>query len=61
MWCSAVGYLITLTFSMLIAPLLAVAQPAGKVPKIGFLSAGFATAFDARQLEAFTQGLRETA
>ena len=59
MWCSTVWCIVTLTLSMLIAPLLAVAQPAGKVPKIGFLSAGFATAFDARQLEAFTQGLRE--
>jgi len=57
MWCSTVWCIVTLTLSMLIAPLLAVAQPAGKVPKIGFLSAGFATAFDARQLEAFTQGL----
>jgi putative ABC transport system substrate-binding protein len=34
------------------------AQPAGKVPKIGFLSAGFATATNARQLEAFMQGLQ---
>jgi putative ABC transport system substrate-binding protein len=59
MWCSTVWCIVTLALSTLIAPLLAVAQPAGKVPKIGFLSAGFATAFDARQLEAFTQGLRE--
>jgi len=59
MWCSTVWCIVTLALNTLIAPLLAVAQPAGKVPKIGFLSAGFATAFDARQLEAFTQGLRE--
>jgi putative ABC transport system substrate-binding protein len=42
---------------MLVAPLLAVAQPAGKVPKIGYLMSSSATA-NARQYEAFTQGLR---
>jgi len=58
MWYSTVRCLVTLVLSMLIAPLLAVAQPAGKVPKLGFLSPGSAT-FTARFLEAFTQGLRE--
>ncbi len=58
MWCSAVGFIVTLTLSMLAAPLAAVAQPAGKIPKIGFLMHGSATAM-ARQFEAFTQGLRE--
>src|SRR2546422_3332060 len=55
---STVGCLVTLTLSMLVAPLLAVAQPARKVPKIGFLNQSSATAM-ARQFEAFTQGLRE--
>src|SRR5262245_35380262 len=58
MWCSTVGCLVTLALSMLIAPLLAVAQPAGKVHTIGLLMPGPATA-SARQFEAFTQGLRE--
>src|SRR5437870_3533814 len=35
MWYSAVGCLVTLALSLLVAPLLAVAQPAGQVPKIG--------------------------
>jgi len=58
MWCSGVGFIVTLTLSMLAVPLAAVAQPAGKVPKIGFLMHGSATAI-AQQFEAFTQGLRE--
>jgi putative ABC transport system substrate-binding protein len=58
MWYSAVKYLVTLALSMLVAPLLAVAQPAGKVSKIGFLHPGSAIA-NARQFEVFTQGLRE--
>jgi putative ABC transport system substrate-binding protein len=58
MWYQAVGRLVTLVLSMLIAPLLAVAQPAGKVPKIGMLHPGSAIAV-ARNFEAFTQGLRE--
>jgi putative tryptophan/tyrosine transport system substrate-binding protein len=38
----------------------AAAQPAGKVPRIGYLSPGFATdPMRARFLEAFRQGLRE--
>src|SRR5712691_3436604 len=58
MWFSAIGCIVTLTLSLLVAPLLAVAQPAGKVPKIGFLMPSSATAY-ARQFDAFTQGLRE--
>src|SRR2546428_5220667 len=57
MWYSAVGCLVTLALSLVVAPLLAVAQPAGKVPKIGYLSSGSATQ-TARNFEAFTQGLR---
>ena len=58
MWYRAVGCLVTLVLSMLIAPLLAVAQPAGKVPKIGLLMPGSATT-NPRGFEAFTQSLRE--
>ena len=49
--------LATLVLGILVAPLLAVVQPAGKVPKIGFLNPGPATGI-ARQFEAFMQGLR---
>jgi hypothetical protein len=58
MWCSPVGCLVTLALSLLIAPLAAVAQLAGKVHKIGFLYMSSATAV-ARNVEAFQQGLRE--
>src|SRR5262249_15563396 len=47
-----------ITLALAAAPLAAVAQPAGKVHKIGFLNQSSATAM-ARQFEAFTQGLRE--
>ena len=57
MWCSTVGAIVTLTLSMLAVPLAAVAQPAGKVPTIGFLNNSSAPAI-AREFEAFTQGLR---
>src|SRR5712691_5546202 len=58
MWCSAVGVIVTLTLSLLVAPLAAEAPPAGKVPTIGFLIPSSAI-FAARGFEAFTQGLRE--
>jgi putative ABC transport system substrate-binding protein len=58
MWCSAIGCIVTLTLSMLAVPLAAVAQPAGKIPTIGFLNNNSAPAM-AREFEAFTQGLRE--
>jgi putative tryptophan/tyrosine transport system substrate-binding protein len=51
---------ITLTLAILVAPLLAVAQPAGKVPTIGFLHHSSAhSQGEARNFEAFQQGLRE--
>jgi putative ABC transport system substrate-binding protein len=56
MWCSTVGVLVTL--SMLAAPLVAGAQPARKVPTIGFLTHNAATQ-TAQAFEAFAQGLRE--
>jgi putative ABC transport system substrate-binding protein len=58
MWYSAVGYLVTLVLSMLIAPLLVVAQPAGKVPSIGLLHPSAATTVFVRNFDAFMQGLR---
>jgi putative ABC transport system substrate-binding protein len=58
MWYSAVGCLVTLALSILIAPLLVVAQPAGKVPTIGVLHPSSATGV-ARPFEVFTQVLRE--
>src|SRR5262249_30486056 len=54
---STIGCLVTLTLSMLVAPLLAVAQPVGKVPTIGFLNPSSAAA-TARNFAAFTQCLR---
>ena len=50
--------LVALTLSILVTPFVAVAQPAGKVAKIGFLMSGSATAMT-RNVEAFTQVLRE--
>src|SRR5262245_58511063 len=38
MWSSAVGYLVTLTLSLLLVPLIATAQPAGKVWRLSFLA-----------------------
>ena len=37
MWCSAVGVIVTLTLSLLTAPLTHRAQPRGKIPRIGCL------------------------
>jgi len=54
MWCSAVGFIVTLTLSLLTAPLAAEAQPARKVPRIGFISDT-----PGPYAEAFRQGLRE--
>jgi putative ABC transport system substrate-binding protein len=57
LWCSAVGCIVTLTLSLLAAPLAADAQPSAKVARIVCLSVtigpGSAIA------EAFRQGLRE--
>jgi putative tryptophan/tyrosine transport system substrate-binding protein len=51
-----VGLILTLALAVLVAPLAAHAQPAGKVYRIGFLRAGQPpTAW----VEAFQQGLRE--
>ena len=56
MWGSAVGVIVTLTLSLLAAPLAAQAQRPGKLPRIGYLSTGATT----NNLdEAFQQGLRD--
>src|SRR2546428_12431186 len=54
MWCSAIGFIITLALSLLAAPLAAAAQPAGKVWRIGFL--GYSSG---RIPEPFREGLRD--
>jgi hypothetical protein len=53
-----IGLAITLTLSLILAPLAAEAQQAGKVPRIGYLSPGTATA-NAGLRKAFTDGLRD--
>jgi putative ABC transport system substrate-binding protein len=58
MWCSTLGCLVTLILSLLAAPLAAEAQPPPKIPRIGVLS-GSSLTTDARNREAFLQGLRE--
>jgi hypothetical protein len=58
MWYSAVGFVVTLTLSLLVAPLTAEAQQATNVHRIGRLSAGSSTEPNPN-LEAFRQGLRE--
>jgi hypothetical protein len=50
--------LIPLALGLLLAPLLAEAQPVGKIPTIGMVIISSATA-TARPFEVFTQALRE--
>jgi len=45
------------TFALLAAPLVAETQPAGKVPRVGYLSYG--STGSSREIDAFRQGLRE--
>ena len=59
MWCSGVGVIVTLTLSLLVAPLVPAAQPAGKVHRIGLLNSGPASPASLLALEAFRQGLRD--
>ena len=58
MWYSAVGFLVTLTLSLLTAPLAAEAQPAGKVYRIGMLETR-STVLNTANIDAFRQGLLE--
>jgi putative tryptophan/tyrosine transport system substrate-binding protein len=53
-----IGYIATFTLSLLAAPLAAVAQPAGKMPRIGVLATASAVG-DSSALDAFRQGLRD--
>ena len=57
MWYSAVGFLVTLTLSLLAAPLPADAQPPAKVPRIGVLWPASPTVTS--WLSPFVQGLRD--
>jgi putative ABC transport system substrate-binding protein len=58
MWYSAVGFLVTLTLSLLAAPLAVEAQPSAQVPRIGLLSI-FAPAVGQSKAEIFRAGLQE--
>jgi ABC-type uncharacterized transport system substrate-binding protein len=58
MWYSAVGFLVTLTLSLLAAPLTARAQPRGKIPLIGVLEPGSQQRHPPC-LPAFQQALRD--
>jgi putative tryptophan/tyrosine transport system substrate-binding protein len=59
MWYSAAGCLVTLTLSLLAAPLATMAQPRAHVPRIGWLSSGFPPSEADLQRSSFLQGLRE--
>jgi putative ABC transport system substrate-binding protein len=56
MWSSAIGCIVTLTLSLLVAPLAAEAQPPGKVYRIGYLAT---IPPPAHLWEALLDGLRE--
>jgi putative tryptophan/tyrosine transport system substrate-binding protein len=58
MWCRTVGCIVTLTLSLLAAPLAADAQHTGKVARIGYLS-GVSSAGTPPPFVALRQGLRE--
>ena len=60
MWSSAVGCLVTITLSLLTAPLAAHAQQPTRVARIGYLVTGVLASPETRVLlDAFRQGLRE--
>src|SRR5215510_8771263 len=59
MWYRAVGFLVTLTLSILAAPLAAAAQQPTKVYRIGRLSWGSPLPESGPNLRAFRQGLRD--
>jgi putative ABC transport system substrate-binding protein len=58
MWSRIPRYIITFILLLLVTPLTAQTQPAGKVPTIGVLNNSSATA-NARPFAAFTHALRE--
>jgi putative tryptophan/tyrosine transport system substrate-binding protein len=57
MWCRTIGATVILTISILLAPLVADAQPAGKVYRIGRLAPGSPGGY--LYIEVFRQALRE--
>jgi putative ABC transport system substrate-binding protein len=59
MWYSTVGCIVTLTLSLLAAPLTVEAQQATHVYRIGLLSGLFPSSVPNSRVEAFRQGLRE--
>ena len=61
MWCSAVGGFVTLILSLLVASLAAGAQPATKVYRIGWLSAGSLRPDLPSPVDALRQGLPDLA
>src|SRR5882672_4759642 len=58
MWYSLVGIMVTLTLSILAAPLVTTAQPARKVYQIGWLSPGLPRPDRDPPVDAFRQRLR---
>src|SRR2546423_13174264 len=58
MWYSAVGFIVTFTLSLLTAPLVATAQPRGKIPRVGVLEPT-SQQRPAPCIFAFQQGLRD--
>jgi ABC-type uncharacterized transport system substrate-binding protein len=54
-----IGVIVTITLSILAAPLAADAQPPAKVPRIGWLSSGPPLSEERRQQLPFVQGLRD--
>jgi putative ABC transport system substrate-binding protein len=59
MWSSAIGCIVTLTLSLLVAPLAAEAQQPAKVPRVGWLSDGMRAGATSYLHEAFLAGLRD--
>jgi putative ABC transport system substrate-binding protein len=60
MWYSAVGCIVPLLLSLIVAPLAVDTQPTKQVPRVGYLSIGSSTdPARLRRFEAFRQGLRE--
>jgi putative tryptophan/tyrosine transport system substrate-binding protein len=58
MWYSAIGFLVTLTLSLLVVPRLATAQPQERFPLVGVLEPGPQQPLT-RCLQGFRQGLRD--
>src|SRR5262245_24076526 len=65
MWCSALGWIVTLALSLLVVPLAAEAQQPMKVYRIGWLNLGFPDTREFRKsdqvrpdLDGLRQGLR---